>query len=81
MPPRIKNIPRRPAATTLAELIATRGKKLKDLPIPPSRTSEILSGKRSISKSQVFTLAEYFQVPLAVFLEPPPPFPKSTRQK
>jgi len=36
--------------------------------LPKSRVSEILNGKRSISKSQAKQLAELFRVPVEVFL-------------
>jgi HTH-type transcriptional regulator/antitoxin HigA len=36
--------------------------------LPKSRVSEILSGKRSISKAQAKHLAELFRVPVEVFL-------------
>jgi antitoxin component HigA of HigAB toxin-antitoxin module len=35
--------------------------------LPKSRVSEILSGKRSISKTQARQLAERFRVPIDVF--------------
>jgi HTH-type transcriptional regulator/antitoxin HigA len=36
--------------------------------IAKSNISEVLSGKRSISRSQMRKLAEYFHVPASVFL-------------
>lgn len=38
------------------------------LPLPASRVSEILSGKRSVSKGQARTLAEFFRVSPALFI-------------
>ncbi len=42
--------------------------KPADLPIPASRVSEILSGKRVISKTQARALAERFGVSPALFI-------------
>lgn len=38
------------------------------LPLPPSRVSETLSGKREISTRRAKTLAEFFHVSPAVFI-------------
>jgi HTH-type transcriptional regulator / antitoxin HigA len=54
----------------LADLLGERGMKPSDLwnTLPKSRVSEILSGKRGISKSQAKQLAELFRVPADLFL-------------
>jgi HTH-type transcriptional regulator / antitoxin HigA len=52
-------------------LLEQRGLSPKDLwPVigSKSRVSEILAGKRSISKSQARKLAEFFQLPVDLFL-------------
>ena len=54
----------------LAFLLEEKGMKARDLwdILPKSRVSEILSGKRSISKAQARNLAERFRVPVELFL-------------
>ena len=55
----------------LAYLIEERGLKARDLwevVGSKSRVSEILAGKRSISKDQAKRLAEFFRVPVELFL-------------
>lgn len=54
----------------LAYLVRERNLKASDLwPIlPKSRVSEILSGKRGISKAQAKSLAAFFRVPVELFL-------------
>jgi HTH-type transcriptional regulator/antitoxin HigA len=54
----------------LAHLLQEKGMKPSDLwPIlPKSRVSEILSGKRAISKAQAKQLAELLRVPVDLFL-------------
>lgn len=54
----------------LAYLLEAKDRKPSDLwtVLPKSRVSEILSGKRSISKSQARQLAELLRVPVALFL-------------
>ncbi len=54
----------------LAYLLDERGLKASDLKtiLPKSRVSEILRGKRSISKDQAKGLAEFFRVPVDLFL-------------
>ena len=54
----------------LNHLLQDKGLRPADLSeiLPKSRISEILSGKRSISKTQAKLLAEYFRVPVDVFL-------------
>lgn len=49
-------------------LAATREPSDLSSVLPKSRVSEILSGKRGISKSQAKRLAEFFRVPVEVFL-------------
>lgn len=55
----------------LAALLEERGLRPSDLwsIIPKSRVSEILSGKRGISKAQARQLAEHFRVPVELFLD------------
>jgi HTH-type transcriptional regulator / antitoxin HigA len=56
----------------LSELILQRGLKQKDLvPLFGSQgiASEVLNGKRSISKSQAKTLGDFFHVSPALFLD------------
>lgn len=54
----------------LACLLEEKGLKPSDLRsiLPKSRVSEILRGKRSISKQQAKKLAEFFRVPAELFL-------------
>jgi HTH-type transcriptional regulator / antitoxin HigA len=54
----------------LAGLLEERGMSPSDLYdiLPKSRISEILNGKRGISKSQAKQLAERFRVPVDLFL-------------
>ena len=55
----------------LAFLLEQRGLKPRDLwPVlgSKSRVSEILSGKRAISKSQAKKLASFFYVPVGLFI-------------
>lgn len=55
----------------LTELMDARGLKQSDLwPVLNSKSivSEIVNGKRGISKANAKALAEYFHVPVAVFL-------------
>jgi HTH-type transcriptional regulator/antitoxin HigA len=54
----------------LAHLLEQKGLKPSDLwsVLPKSRVSEILAGKRSISKVQAKRLAELFRVPVELFL-------------
>ena len=49
-------------------MMEQHNKKAADLPLPSSRVSEILSGKRTISKSHAIVLGEFFHVSPAVFL-------------
>ena len=56
----------------LAGLIEARGSTAaevaRDTDIPPSTISEVLSGKRTISKSNAVRLAKYFDCALEVFI-------------
>jgi HTH-type transcriptional regulator/antitoxin HigA len=47
-------------AETLEFMMEQHNKKSVDLPIPHTRVSEILSGKRSISKAQAIALESFF---------------------
>ena len=58
-------------AEMLAFFMEQNDLKPANLPIPHSRVSEILSGKRSVSKAQAIVLAERFKVSPALFLEKP----------
>lgn len=57
----------------LAHLIESRGINnatvARDTEIPRSTFSDILAGRRGISKANVTRLADYFDVPPSVFLE------------
>ena len=54
----------------LAHLLEEKGMSARDLwsVLPKSRVSEILNGKRGISKAQAKQLAELFRVPVELFL-------------
>ena len=54
----------------LSYLLQEKGLKPSDLwaTLPKSRVSEILNGKRGISKAQAKQLAELFRVPVELFL-------------
>jgi len=54
----------------LAYLLQEKGMKPSDLwtVLPKSRVSEILNGKRSISKAQAKQLAELLRVPVDLFM-------------
>ena len=54
----------------LAHLLEQRGMKSSDLwdVLPRSRVSEIVSGRRAISKAAAKALAERFHVPVDLFL-------------
>jgi HTH-type transcriptional regulator/antitoxin HigA len=54
----------------LAYLLEEKGMKPSGLwsILPKSRVSEILSGKRSLSKTQAKQLADLFRVPVELFL-------------
>jgi len=64
-------IPKSEPHEMVAFLLEQRGLKPSDLwPVlrSKSRVSEILNGKRSISKEQAKKLAEFFRVPVDLFL-------------
>ena len=54
----------------LAYLLEEKGMKASDLwpVLPKSRVSEILNGKRGISKTQARQLADLFRVPVDLFV-------------
>lgn len=56
----------------LAYLLVEKGMKPSDLwaVLPKSRVSEILSGKRGISKARAKQIAERLRVPVDLFLRP-----------
>ena len=49
-------------------LMEQNGTKPSDLPLPPCRVSEILHGRRAVSKAQAFDLGEFFNVSPALFI-------------
>ena len=55
-------------AEMLKYLMEENHLKAADLPLPASRISEILAGKRAISKTQARALAERFGVSPALFI-------------
>lgn len=63
-------LPQVQPAKMLAYLIQQRGIRSPDLAdiLPKSRLSEILNGKCDISKTQAKQLADFFQVPVDLFL-------------
>lgn len=65
--------PHVPPAAMLAHLMEERGLTnaavARDTEIPRSTFTDILSGRRSISKGNVTRLASYFNVPPSFFLE------------
>jgi Predicted transcription regulator containing HTH domain len=67
---RVHPLPKTKPHKMLAYLLEEKGMKPSDLwsVLPKSRVSEILSGKRSISKAQVKKLAEFFRVPADLFI-------------
>ena len=65
------SLPRIPQNEMLAHLMETSGRKPKDLLLifgTRGRVSEVLSGKRSISKEQAKKLAELFHVSSDLFI-------------
>ena len=56
------------SAEILQFLMEQNGTKAADLPIPASRVSEILHGKREVSKSQAIDLGAFFKVSPALFI-------------
>jgi len=67
---RVHPLPRGQPGKMVAHLLGERELKPSDLwgILPRSRVSEILSGKRSVSKEQAKKLAEFFGVPVDLFL-------------
>lgn len=67
---RVHPLPQAKPHKMLAYLLQEKNMKPSDLAtvLPKSRVSEILSGKRGISKSQAKQLAELLHVPVEVFL-------------
>ena len=67
---RVHPLPQTRPHKMLAYLLEERQMRPSDLSsvLPKSRVSEILSGKRGISKSQAKRLAQVFRVPVEVFL-------------
>ena len=67
---RARPLPKAEPHKMLAYLLEEKEMKPSDLwtVLPKSRISEILSGKRSISKSQAKQLAEILRVPVDLFL-------------
>lgn len=63
-------LPKAEPRQMLAFLLEEKGMKPSDLwaVLPKSRVSEILSGKRGISKAQAKQLAELLRVPVELFL-------------
>ncbi|MAD44050.1 MAG: DNA-binding protein [Oceanospirillaceae bacterium] len=64
-------LPKIPAVEMLKGLMEIRGTKQKDLShiAGQSTISEILNGKRQITKNQAKALAEYFDMPLGAFID------------
>jgi len=67
---RVHPLPRTAPHKMLAHLLNEQGIKPSDLwsILPKSRVSEILRGRRSISKTQAKRLADFFRVPIDLFL-------------
>jgi HTH-type transcriptional regulator/antitoxin HigA len=67
---RVHPLPRAEPHKILKYLLQERQLKASDLCaiLPKSRISEILNGKRGISKAQAKRLAEMFHVPVDLFL-------------
>ncbi|MBZ5624599.1 MAG: transcriptional regulator [Acidobacteriia bacterium] len=67
---RVHPLPKGEPRKMLASLLEEKGMKPRDLwsVLPKSRVSEILSGKRAISKAQAKKLSEFFHVPADLFL-------------
>jgi HTH-type transcriptional regulator / antitoxin HigA len=67
---RVHPLPKGKPHRMLAHLLEEKGMKPSDLwaVLPKSRVSEILHGKRSISKAQATQLSEFFRVPVDLFL-------------
>jgi HTH-type transcriptional regulator/antitoxin HigA len=67
---RVRPLPKTDPGKMLAYLLEERGLKPGDLTavLPKSRASEITAGKRGVSKEQAKGLAEFFHVPVELFL-------------
>jgi HTH-type transcriptional regulator / antitoxin HigA len=67
---RVHPLPATKPHKMLAYLLKEKHMKPSDLwsVVPKSRVSEILAGKRGISKEQAKKLAELFRVPVEVFI-------------
>jgi len=67
---RVHSLPKAKPYKMLAYLLKEKNMKPSDLwtILPKSRVSEILNGKRSISKTQAKQLAELFRVPVDLFV-------------
>jgi HTH-type transcriptional regulator/antitoxin HigA len=67
---RVHPLPKTDPGKMLAHLLEERGLKPMDLAavLPKSRVSEIVAGKRAISKEQAKGLAQFFHVPVELFL-------------
>jgi HTH-type transcriptional regulator / antitoxin HigA len=67
---RVRPLPKGRPHKMLAFLIEEKGLKPSDLwkILPKSRVSEILHGKRAISREQAKKLAEFFRVPVELFI-------------
>jgi HTH-type transcriptional regulator / antitoxin HigA len=67
---RTRPLPKADPGKMLAHLLKERALKPGDLAalMPKSRVSEIVAGKRAISKDQAKRLAEFFHVPVELFL-------------
>ena len=67
---RVHPLPKTEPHKMLGCLLQEKGLKPSDLwaTLPKSRVSEILNGKRGISKTQAKQLAELFRVPVEMFL-------------
>jgi mRNA interferase HigB len=63
-------LPKTDPGKMLAHLLHERGLKPADLAavLPKSRVSEIIAGKRAISEYQAKGLAEFFRLPMELFL-------------
>ena len=67
---RTQPLPKAQPHRMLAYLLEEKGMKASDLwaVLPKSRVSEILNGRRGISKAQARQLADLFHVPVDLFL-------------
>lgn len=67
---RVRPLPKTDPGKMLAYLLEERRLKAADLAavLPKSRVSEIIAGRRTISKDQAKGLAKFFHVPVELFL-------------